>query len=45
MLNAIEQVHRVGSINRDIKPSNFIIKGSKLYITDFGTVQDYKKDG
>lgn len=40
MLSAIEKVHDMGYIHRDVKPSNFVMGEGKtrdrVYIVDFG---------
>ncbi len=45
MLEAIEEIHKVGYIHRDVKPSNFRMKGDKVYLTDFGTITEFIRNG
>ena len=46
MVESIEQVHKMGYLHRDVKPSNFRIKNGHIYITDFGLVFEYmQRDG
>jgi serine/threonine protein kinase len=39
MLEAVRQVHLTGHIHRDVKPDNFRVHESRVYITDFGTIE------
>ena len=45
MIDIIEKLHNIGYIHRDIKPDNFRVHKDKIYLTDFGTIQEYKKAG
>lgn len=42
MVECIEQLHGIGTLHRDVKPSNFLMKNNRVYITDFGTCIDWK---
>lgn len=44
MLEAVRQVHSTGHIHRDVKPDNFRVHEGKVYITDFGTIQQIVDD-
>jgi serine/threonine protein kinase len=46
MLEIIEMFHnKTMYLHRDIKPPNFRVHQGKLFITDFGLVTEYIKDG
>lgn len=42
MVDCIEQMHNMGTLHRDVKPSNFMMKNNRVYITDFGTTIDWR---
>jgi serine/threonine protein kinase len=41
ILNIIESVHEQYVIHRDIKPQNFMMKGTELFLIDFGMATMY----
>jgi serine/threonine protein kinase len=42
MVEAVQQLHSLGTIHRDIKPSNFLVsENGFVKLTDFGTVFEY----
>ena len=45
MLKAVEEFHRTIKVHRDIKPDNFRVHKGKVYIIEFGSILDYRKDG
>jgi serine/threonine protein kinase len=45
MLDAIEELHGVGYIHKDVKPDNFRIQDNRVVIIDFGLIMEYKRDG
>ncbi len=45
MLEAVEEMHEKSlSIHRDIKTSNFMMAGDKLYLIDFGLATEWFKN-
>ena len=42
MLSCIEALHKFGVIHRDIKPTNFMMRGDDVVIIDFGTHKEYR---
>jgi len=49
MLDALEELHSIGFIHRDVKPSNFVIHDEdghlKIYLVDFGLCRQFKSPG
>jgi serine/threonine protein kinase len=45
MLDAIEELHSVGYIHKDVKPDNFRIQDNRVVIIDFGLIMEYNRDG
>jgi serine/threonine protein kinase len=44
MISRLETLHELGFIHRDQKPSNWMFKGNKLYLIDFGLSISYLSD-
>jgi tau tubulin kinase len=50
-LEALEDLHQIGYLHRDVKPGNYTIGREelnelrKIYILDFGMARKYYKDG
>ncbi len=44
MFESIQQMHEIGYIHRDIKPENFRVDKGKVYITDFGTINQVRDE-
>ncbi len=42
MIEGLEEIHKTGTIHRDIKPDNIRVQGKKVFITDFGTILSYR---
>ena len=45
MVEAVEEMHKVGYLHRDIKPDNFRIMNNKVVLIDFGLTAPYDKNG
>ncbi|CAG5081429.1 Oidioi.mRNA.OKI2018_I69.PAR.g9876.t1.cds [Oikopleura dioica] len=41
LLQAIRDIHDVGFLHRDVKPSNFAIIGRRVYMLDYGLARQY----
>lgn len=37
LANALQYIHSIKIRHRDIKPQNILVKGDRVYLTDFGT--------
>jgi len=44
MIDILETIHTMGVIHRDIKPQNFMLNGSDIYLIDFGLSTVYVDD-
>jgi len=44
MIRIIQSIHQNHIIHRDIKPQNFMMKGDKLYVIDFGLASVFVDD-
>ena len=44
MYQTVEAVHNIGYLHRNIKPDNFRVHDSKVYLTDFGLIKEFKKE-
>lgn len=42
LISALAYTHREMVKHEDIKPNNILIKGEKVYLTDFGTAKDFE---
>lgn len=42
LISALAYTHREMVKHEDIKPNNILIKGDKVYLTDFGTAKDFE---
>ena len=42
MLDAIQEIHSVGRILRDLKPDNIRVHEGKIYLIDFATIIKFK---
>lgn len=43
LISALAYAHEERVKHEDIKPSNILIKGKKIYLTDFGTAKDFSE--
>ena len=43
LAHAVQYLHEVKIRHRDIKPENILVKGNKVYLTDFGVSLDWEK--
>jgi eukaryotic-like serine/threonine-protein kinase len=44
VLNALEQIHRLGYVHRDLKPENVLLDGGTWKLADFGLAVHVKSD-
>lgn len=44
MIDILETIHTMGVIHRDIKPQNFMLNGTDIYLIDFGLSTVYVDD-
>jgi len=45
MLNALREIHSLGYVHRDVRPSNFLIHNHCVKLVNFGCATDYRRDG
>ena len=41
MFDALLDIHKTKHLHKDIKPDNFRVESGKVFITDFGTVENF----
>ncbi|KAI1135465.1 kinase-like protein [Hypoxylon sp. FL0543] len=44
LFHAVEYIHSNGIRHKDIKPSNILLAGDRIYLTDFGASRDFSKE-
>jgi len=43
MLSALREIHSLGYVHRDVRPSNFLIDNHCVKLVNFGSATDFRK--